>query len=438
LKENLKIDTEIIEPAILKKTLSDPSFFIKIKKYLDTRKTKNKSYFNDVKYQKLFNIICSFFDKFEKVPNINDMKLMITKIPEEADIKLYYNAIIEKIYNEDMEFSEELIQDETLKFIKKTASFESFLLAQEYFLKEEYDKIGPIMNEVNLINFDKDLGKEIIDTSFIDDINQVYNDTVISTGFSKLDNVLTGGLMASTLTLFSAPPGIGKSTFLGFIAINSYLQGKKVLFITLEMSDENVAARFLTNILDVTRKEIINNPESIKERVKGFNNNTGSLIIKEYPANTTCSNDFIAYIRDLRTHKNFIPDIVLVDYLLIMSSDDSSLSRSDSYQYYKSVTIELRNIAKINHIPVVSAVQLNRSAQQEGKGGTKNTLTSQSISESRAILDNTDNLFTIIQTERDKKENIITLYGDKIRNGPNGQRIKFHMDYEHMKAKEVD
>ncbi len=228
------------------------------------------------------------------------------------------------------------------------------------------------------------------------------------------------------------------SIFLMLFAINAYLQGKKVLFISLEMSDEKAAARGLTNIFNISKKEIINNPESVKEKMKNFDANGGSLVIKEYLANTASSNDFEAYLKDLKTYRNWEPDIIFVDYLLIMSTNDKTLPRSDTYMYHKTTSLELRNIAKKHHVPVVTAAQLNRSAQQDnGKGGTKASVTSFALSESRAILDNADFLFTIVQTERDKKENIITLYSDKARDEMNGQRVKFYMDYEHMKAREV-
>lgn len=438
MKENLKIPSELLEPAILKKCVKDVSFFIKIYQFLDTRKFKDKSFFSDKKYQKIFNTFCLIFEKIQKFPREKDVLFVIDKTETDAEIKLYINSLISKLYDEELDFSDEVVETETISFIKEARVYEAFLKSQGHFESGSYSKIVGEMEEAIRVNFDKDLGVEIMDDSIIDKINSVYSTEVISTGYSNLDQALGGGLVKKTLTILGSPPAGGKSLFLGMLAINAYLQGKKVLFYTLEMSKENLASRFYSNIFDKVKSEIINDPEGIKKNIKDFDPKGGSLIIKEYPSSTANCNDFLAHMNDLKVYKNWEPDIIFVDYLLITAANDKSLSQSDSYQYFKSVTIELRNIAKIKDVPLVTATQLNRSSQQEGKIGTKGTVTSQQLSESRAILDTADYLFTIIQTERDKINNIYCLYGDKLRNEMNGKRLYFKMDYIHMRASVID
>lgn len=434
MKENLKIPSELIELAILKKCSRDISFFIKIKNYLDTSKFKEKTYFNDKKYQKIFNLFCLWFNKFEKFPKEADMIYFISKLQEEDDLKLYLNSIVTKVYNEEIEFTEEAIEDETLNFIKEARVYEAMLTSQVYLEKGQYNKISEEMQSAVQINFDKDLGKEILDPSIIDSLKNTYDQNQISSGFPNLDQALGGGFTAKTLTLVAGLPGLGKSIFLGLFAVNAFLQGKNVLIYTLEMSQEKLAGRIYSNIFNQTRTAMLADTDAFKEKLKNFNPNGGSLIIKEYPSGTACANDLMAHTNDLRMYRSWKPDIIFIDYLLIMAANDKSLSSSESYQYFKSITIEARNIGKILNIPIVSATQLNRGAQQEGKAGSKNTVTSQNLSESRAILDNADFLFTIIQTERDKKDNHITLFTDKARDEANNSRLHFKMDYEHMKA----
>ncbi len=211
IEESLKIPSELIEPAILKKCIADVSFFIKIKDFLDTRKFKEKSYFNDKKFQKIFNIICFFFEKFEKMPKKADVKFIIDKtVKEDVDIILYLKSITDKIFDESNEFSDEMVEEETLKFIKEVRAYEGFLEAQVHFQQGNFGKIPSVMEEAIRINFDKDLGKEITDISFVDDLNDVYVGSVISSGFPKIDSILGSGFLKDTMVIISGAPGTGK------------------------------------------------------------------------------------------------------------------------------------------------------------------------------------------------------------------------------------
>jgi replicative DNA helicase len=131
-------------------------------------------------------------------------------------------------------------------------------------------------------------------------------------------------------------------------------------------------------------------------------------------------------------YEQFKPDIVIVDYILIMLTNDKTLSSENSYKYYKTVTEELRNIAKTLYIPVVTACQINREGMAD-RGGTKPTLTGKDIAESRGILDTSDVFWIIRQTANEKTQNKMFLYFEKNRNERTGMKVEFDIDYEHMK-----
>jgi replicative DNA helicase len=164
---------------------------------------------------------------------------------------------------------------------------------------------------------------------------------------------------------------------------------------------------------------------------------TGDLIVKEYPANNACANDFVALMTDLEMYNNWKPDILIIDYILITATNDSRLDPGDSYKYYKRVSEDIRNIAKEYKIPVLSACQINREGQAEG-GGTKALITSKSVSESRGILDTADTFITLNQTAMQRSKNEILLYIDKNRNGPTSEKINCSIDYELMVLRQKD
>jgi len=223
---------------------------------------------------------------------------------------------------------------------------------------------------------------------------------------------------------------------LGNIAINVFEQGKKVLVYSFETSTTRLLARYYANLINKTSKEIIADPVEAKRLLKEkLSEMEGDIIIKEYGANTTSSNDLCANINDLIMYKKWRPDVIVIDYILIMRTNDPRLSVEDKYMYFKKVTEEMRNIAKLYKVPIVTAAQLNRESMDE-RGGSKPLTTSKNVSESRGILDTVDYFITINQTSRDKTKNEMMLYIDANRNGASGDKIYFNMDYNFMRMTE--
>src|SRR5271157_2898306 len=102
MAENIKLPSSILEPMMMAYALNDVSFFLKIKQYLDTNNRKGNRYFNDEKYQKIFNLLSRFFDKYKSFPKKDTFKALIDKFENDKEIKLYENAIIDKIYDYDL------------------------------------------------------------------------------------------------------------------------------------------------------------------------------------------------------------------------------------------------------------------------------------------------------------------------------------------------
>jgi len=439
-KENLTLPSELLEPAIITQSLKDASFFLKIKPYLFTS-NKNKTYFSDIKYQRIFNAICIWHDKYKKFPKKKEMLLLIDKIEKDEAVKLLINSIIEETYEGDPEeIDKAFLEEETIAFIKRNQVYEAYLLSQLDVENGDYGKLVDRFTKATSINFDQDLGTSIRDIDLgIEEINSLDDEDVISTDFPSIDadNVLDGGFRNEEIYVFAAIPGLGKTALLGNFAINAFLQGKNVLVYTFETSNKRLLTRYYSNLIEMSKKEIISNNKKTKDELKSVvDSTTGDIILKEYPANTTSSNDLLGHINDLKTYKNWEPDIIISDYLLIMSTNDKSMSSDNSYKYYKTITEEFRNLCKMLKVPGVTATQINRSGQDE-RGGSKAITTSKDISESRGIYDTADFFATINQTAKDRDIGKIMIYIDKNRNGDKGAKVKMNIDYEHMRFSEV-
>ena len=439
-KENLKLPNELLEPFILIHSLNNVSFFLKIKEYLFTKNSK-KSYFTDAKLQRVFNGICIWYNKFTTFPKEKELLSIIDKTEKDEAVKILVKSLIREIYAGDpSEFDIRFVEEETKKFIQENQIYEAMMASQIDIEEGNYGAIVEKFTSAVSVNFDKDLGTSIRDIEEgIIEINSLDDDDVIPTDFPTLDSekVLDGGFRNDEIYVFAAIPGLGKTALLGNFAINAFIQGKKVLVYTFETSNKRLLTRYYSNLIEMSKKEIIGNNKKTKDELHSVvNSTTGDIILKEYPANVTSSNDLLGHINDLKMYKDWTPDIIIADYLLIQATNDRSMSSDNSYKYYKTVTEEFRNLCKLLHVPGITATQINRSGQDE-RGGSKAITTSKDISESRGIYDTADFFATINQTAKDRDLGKIMIYVDKNRNGDKGAKIKMNIDYEHMRFSEA-
>jgi len=174
------------------------------------------------------------------------------------------------------------------------------------------------------------------------------------------------------------------------------LEGKNVLYITLEMAEEKIAERIDANLLNVNIQEIVDLPKPIFEsKVTSLAKKTqGSLIIKEYPTASAHSGHFKALLNELALKKSFKPDIIFIDYLNICASSRYRAgSNVNSYSYIKAIAEELRGLAVESNVPIVSATQTTRS------GFASSDVDLTDTSESFGLPATADLMFALISTE---------------------------------------
>ena len=158
--------------------------------------------------------------------------------------------------------------------------------------------------------------------------------------------------------------GVGKSLFMCHCASANMIAGLNVLYITMEMSEEKIAERIDANLLDTPIEQLAALPKDIYDKkVEKIRNKTvGKLIIKEYPTACAGSANFRHLLEELKIKKNFVPDIIYIDYLNIcMSSRIKNGANVNSYTLIKAIAEELRGLAVEYDVPVVSATQTTRS-----------------------------------------------------------------------------
>jgi archaellum biogenesis ATPase FlaH len=199
-----------------------------------------------------------------------------------------------------------------------------------------------------------------------------------------------------TLNIALAGTGVGKSLFMCHCAAGNLMQGLNVLYITLEMAEERIAERIDANLLDVTIDDLKVLPkETYDKKINRVKNKTaGKLVIKEYPTACAGSANFRHLLNELKIKRNFVPDIIYIDYLNIcLSSRIKNGANVNSYTLVKAIAEELRGLAVEFNVPIISATQTTRSGYSSSDVGLEDT------SESFGLPATADFMFALISTE---------------------------------------
>ena len=258
------------------------------------------------------------------------------------------------------------------------------------------DDIPRILSDALSVSFDTHIGHD-----YLLDYEERYEsyhrkEEKISFDLEYFNKITKGGLPNKTLNVALAGTGVGKSLFMCHVASSALLQGKNVLYITLEMAEEKIAERIDANLLNVNIQDITDLPKPMFDsKVTNLAKKTqGTLIIKEYPTASAHSGHFKALLQELALKKSFRPDIIFIDYLNICASSRyRGNSTVNSYSYIKAIAEELRGLAVEANLPIVSATQTTRS----GYGSSDVELTD--TSESFGLPATADLMFALISTD---------------------------------------
>ena len=249
------------------------------------------------------------------------------------------------------------------------------------------------------------------------------------------NRITRGGIPSKTLNICLAGTGVGKTMFMTHLASSVLLQGKNVLYITMEMAEERIAERIDANLLNVGMSDLEELPYSMYEtKVNKLQSKTsGKLIIKEYPTASAHTGHFKNLLSELSMKKSFKPDILFVDYLNICASARFKAGANvNSYTYIKSIAEELRGLAVEYDMPIFSATQTTRGGFVSSDVGLEHT------SESFGLPATADFMFALISSEELEEKNQIMVKQLKNRyNDPTINR-KFILGVDRSKMRFYD
>jgi len=382
-----------IEFLVLRNLLHNEEYLRKVIPFIKSE------YFQDYNQKIVFEEIMSFVSEYNEVPSKEVLSIEIEKRKDINDTS--YQEISKLIsYLDDEPAEREWLENTTEKWCRERAIYmalmESISIADGQDDKKQPDAIPSILSDALSVSFDNHVGHD-----YLQDYAErfdLYNkkEEKIEFDLEFFNKITKGGLPNKTLNIALAGTGVGKSLFMCHVASSVLLQGKNVLYITLEMAEERIAERIDANLLNINIQEIADLPKPMFEtKVNNIAQKTqGTLIIKEYPTASAHAGHFRSLLNELALKKSFRPDIIFIDYLNICASSRYRAgSNVNSYTTVKAIAEELRGLACEANVPIVSATQTTRS----GYGSSDVELTD--TSESFGLPATADLMFALISTE---------------------------------------
>jgi len=384
-----------METVILKNLVLNEDYARKVVPFLQ------EEYFHDKAEKTVFNIVSKFILKYNNIPTKDAVHISLENDSALSEVEFKKCVSISDEMYKPGEMSDTIwLVENTEKFCKEKAIYngimESIGIIEGKDKEKTQNAIPEIMSKALSVSFDTRVGHDFLED--VDERYEYYHRVEEKVPFDlEMFNLITrGGVRKKTLNVVMAASGVGKSAFLCHHAAACLAQNLNVLYITLEMAEEEIAKRIDANLLNTEMHDLERMPLTQYEGKVDTLRKTcrGKLIIKEYPTAAANVTHFRNLMEELKIKKKFVPDVIFVDYLNICSCARFKLGNGmNSYTYVKGIAEELRGLAKQFNVPLWTATQVNR------EGAKSSDMEMTDTSESFGLPQTADLFFALIETD---------------------------------------
>ena len=395
-------------------------------------------YFANRHERVVFEEINKFVEKYGNQPTKEALSIELDnrKDLNEDEFKSVLD-IVQTLSNAEVDM--QWLVDTTEKFCKDKAVYNAILSGIQ--IIEGKDKqhtaeaIPNILSDALAVAFDQNVGHDYVENG--EERYEFYHkkEEKLEFDLDYFNKITKGGLPQKTLNIAIAGTGVGKSLFMCHMAASTLMQGKNVLYITLEMAEERIAERIDANLMNITMDDLHELPKKMfTDRLSKIQTKTnGKLIIKEYPTASAHSGHFRSLMKELALKKSFKPDIIFIDYLNICASSRfKGNANVGSYFYIKAIAEELRGLAVEHNVPIMSETQTTRGGYANSDIGLEDT------SESFGLPATADLMFALISTEDLESLNQIMVKQLKNRYNDPGINKRFVIGIDRARMKLYD
>jgi replicative DNA helicase len=385
-----------LEQTILRNLIKNEDYLRKVLPFIKAE------YFTDRTDRTIFSEIVAFSDKYNSPPTVEAINIAIGEKRNltSEELASCFESTKEIALPSDELPKIEWLVDKTEKFCQEKAIYNAVLgsisILEGKDQTQDKGSIPKLLSDALAISFDSSVGHDYLE-DFAERFDFYHRvEERIPFDLDYFNKITKGGLPKKTLNIALAGTGVGKSLFMCHVAAGCMSQGKNVLYITMEMAEEKIAERIDANLLNVAVDDLASLSRDMYDkkvnRIKEMT--TGKLIVKEYPTASASATHFRTLLNELNLKKNFVPDIIFIDYLNICcSSRIKAGANVNSYTYVKAIAEELRGLAVEAGVPIVSATQTTRSGFTSSDPGLEDT------SESFGLPATADLMFALISSE---------------------------------------
>jgi len=424
-----------LEQTILRNLLTDEKYMRKVLPFV------RPDYFEGI-YRILFKEAGKYVGKYNKLPTAETFKVEIDQ-SERLSGENYTVAVdlVPQLFSKET-IDEQWLVDTTEKWCQDRAIYnaimESISIIDGKHETLTKGALPDLLSKALGVAFDTNVGHDYIENQ--EERYEFYHkqEDRIPFDLEYLNKITQGGVPNKTLNIALAGTGVGKSLFMCHVAASSLVQGRDVLYITMEMAEERIAERIDANLLNTPIDQLTNlSKEMHRTKVEDIaRKTTGKLIIKEYPTGSAHTGHFRALLNELKLKKQFEPEVIFIDYLNICASSrmKGMGGAINSYSYIKAIAEELRGLAVEFNVPVFSATQTTRSGYSNSDVGLEDT------SESFGLPATADLMFALISTEELQNRGQMMVkqlknrYNDPVAN----RRFVIGVDRSKMRLYDVD
>ena len=428
----LDITTQI-QTHVLSHLINDEEYLRRVIPYL------KPDYFEQP-HRVVFDLVVDFVNKHNKMPTGKVLELELKKVQLPDDLRINAGECIGECKSKS-DLEHEYLVSETEKWCKDRAVYNAIMDSIQIIDgkgDQTEESIPGILQKALGVNFDPNIGHDYIDNS--EERFEFYNskESRIPWDLDYFNKITKGGLPNKTLNIAMAGTGVGKSLFMCHTAAANLELGKNVLYITMEMAEERIAERIDANLMDLPIQQLETLPKNVfdKKIQRIAKTSIGKLIVKEYPTGAAHTGHFRALLNELKLKKDFVPDIIYVDYINICASARvRGLGGSiNTYSYVKSIAEELRGLAVEFNVPIVSATQTTRSGYSNTDVGLEDT------SESFGLPATADLMFALISTEEldDLGQMLVKQLKNRYNDPTKYKRFVIGIDRSRMKLYDVE
>jgi archaellum biogenesis ATPase FlaH len=424
-----------VEQVVLRNVLTNEPYMRKVLPFIAPE------YFEGV-YNQLFKQVGKYVAKYNQLPTLEAFRIEIDQSSKFND-EQYAHAmeILPNIFSKE-DSDEQWLLDTTEKWCQDraihNAIMESISIIDGKHKDLTKNALPDLLSKALGVTFDTNIGHD-----YIENVEQRYDfyhedEERIPFDLDYFNKITKGGLPNKTLNVALAGTGVGKSLFMCHVAGNALVQGRNVLYITMEMAEERIAERIDANLLNVPLDQLVHISKPIlTSKVSDLASNTGGkLIVKEYPTGSAHAGHFRALLNELKLKKNFVPEMIFIDYLNICSSSrmKGMGGAINSYTYIKAIAEELRGLAVEFNVPIVTATQTTRSGFTSSDPGLEDT------SESFGLPATADLMFALVSSEELESLGQIMVKQLKNRYNDPGYKKRFvvGIDKSRMRLYDVD